>query len=331
MTCSRRAVLALMPGLFAARKKPGAVSGTWVLQQAGGPRELEQMGATLAAALSTPRLRGFALRAPWKSIDGDFALLEAGLAIARRYRLAFSVRFMAGRHTPTRVFESGCPFYSRGGEKVPVPFLPDGSPNTLFEAEYKSLVARLAEWCRKNSAPLLHLAWYGQDRGGLDHGQEVRATPGYRYENWLRAHMRLLDIAFETADADLSTELPFSGHGPLTDAASRLADYVVSEIGGWNPAFFCQANGWGPRGEWGAANDDTEAAFAKIWTRPVCRGLQMMQPQDYDWTAVFQRLYRNKAAYGEVYAQSFEKEHRKQLADEIGKFMTYCEKQESGS
>ena len=139
---------------------------------------------------------------------------------------------MAGRHTPARVFEAGSPFYLRGEEKVPVPFLPNGEPNTFFEAEYKKLVERLAAWCRKNGSPLLHMAWYGQDWAELNHGQEVRAAPGYRYENWLRAHMRLLDIAFETADAKLSTELPFSGHGPLTDAASRFADYVVSEIGG---------------------------------------------------------------------------------------------------
>jgi hypothetical protein len=317
--------MAALPGLSAV-KKPSAVSGTWVLQQLSSPGELERLGA----ALSTARLRGLSVRAPWKSIDLDFALLDTGLNFARRYKLPISVGFMAGRHTPARVFEAGSPFYLRGGEKVPVPFLPDGSPNTFFETEYKNLVRRLAEWCRKNSAPLLHLAWYGQDSAELNHGQEVRAAPGYKYENWLRAHMRLLDIAFATADAKLSTELPFSGHGPLTDAAFRFADYVVSEIGGWNPAFFCQANGWGPRGEWGALNEDTEAAFDKIWTMPVCRGLQMIQPQDYDWTAVFRRLYQTKATYCEVYAQSFEKARRAQLADEIAKFMTYCEKQESG-
>jgi hypothetical protein len=331
-TISRRAVLATLSGLPAllAVKKPSALSGTWVLQQVSNAQELQQAGATLSTALSTPRLRGLSLRVPWKAIDLDFSLLDAGLALARRYKLSISVRFMAGRHTPARVFDAGSPFYLRGQERVPVPFLPDGSPNTFFESEYKQLVRRLAEWSRKNSAPLLHLAWYGQDWAELNHGQEVRAAPGYKYENWLRAHMRLLDIAFATVDAKLSTELPFSGHGPLTDAGLRFADYVVSEIGGWNPAFFCQANGWGPRGEWGAPNEDTEAAFDKIWTLPVCRGLQMIQPQDYDWTAVFRRLYETRATYCEVYAPSFEKAHSKQLADEIGKFMTYCEKQESG-
>jgi hypothetical protein len=327
---SRRIVLAGLPGwaLYGAQKH-SAVSGTWVLQQAGSIEELERDRTRLAAALATPRVRGFSLRAPWKSIDADFALLDAGLAMAQRHRLPIAVRFMAGRHTPARVFEAGSPFYLRGQEKVPIPFLPDGTPNTFFEAEYKSLVARLALWCRKNRSPLLHLAWYGQDSAELNHGPEVRAARGYRYENWLRAHMRLLDIAFATADATLSTELPFSGYGPLTDAAARFADYVFAELGGWNPLFFCQANGWGPRGEWGAPDDETEVAFDKVWAVRICRGLQMIQPRDYDWPAVFKRLYNSKATYCEVYAPSFETEHKKQLADEIAKFMTYCEKQEA--
>ena len=291
-------------------------------------QEWERASATLNSALATPNLRGLSLRVPWKSIDADFALLKAGRELARRRGLSFAVRFMAGRHTPARVFESGSPFYLRGEEKVPVPFLPDGAPNTFFEAEYKKLVAQLAPWCRHNRVPLLHLAWYGQDWAELNHGQEVRAARGYRYENWLRAHMRLIDIAIETSDAALSTELPFSGHGPLTDVAQRFADYVVEQVGSWDHRFYCQANGWGPRGEWGAPNDDTEAAFRQVWTRRICRGLQMIQPQDYDWPAVFQRLYAVKATYAEVYAPSFTLEHRKQLADEIGKFMTYCQKQE---
>jgi hypothetical protein len=320
--------LPVLPTVFGAEKH-SVVSGTWVLLQAGRMQEVQQSNAALSAALSTPRLRGLSLRVPWKSIDTDFALLDAGLAMARRYKLAISIRFMAGRHTPARVFEAGSPFYQRDAEKVPLPFLPDGSPNTFFEAEYKALVSRLAVWCRKNGSPLLHLAWYGQDGEELNHGQQVRSAAGYRYENWLRAHMRLLDIAFATADASLSTELPFSGHGPLTDAAGRFADYVVSEIGGWNPRFYCQANGWGPRSEWGVPDDDTEAAFDKVWKVRVCRGLQMIRPQDYDWPAVFRRLYDTRAAYCEIYAASFELQHRQQLAAEIARFMTYCEKQEA--
>ena len=330
MQCSRRAVLAGLPGLLAAQKS-SAISGTWVLQQVSSLQELGQAQPALAAALGTSGVRGLCLRAAWKAIDRDFALLDSGFALARRHSLSFAVGFMAGRHTPARVFEGGSPFYTRNGERVPLPFLPDGSPNTVFETEYRKFVQRLAEWCRARSSPLLHMAWYGQDGAELHHGQEARAAKGYRYENWLRAHLRLIDIALEIGDQRLATELPFSGHGPLTDAALRFTEYVIGEIGGWNPVFFCQANGWGPRGEWGAPDADTEAAFDKVWAKPICRGLQTMQPHDYEWPAVFQRLYDTRATYGEVHAASFRMEHGRQLAEEIRKFMTYCQKQESGT
>lgn len=293
-----------------------AVSGTWVLQQITSAGQL----AAVEPVLSTPAIRGLSLRFPWKTIDEDFSLLEAGAKAARRHGISLSIRFMAGRHTPARVFDAGSPFYLRGEEKVPVPFLPDGSPNAIFEEIYRKFVNRLANWCRENSVPLLHMAWYGQDWAELNHGLDVRQTKGYTFENWLRAHVRLIDIALETTDDKLSTEFPFSGHGPLTDAAPRFADHVVSNIGPNNPKFFCQANGWGPKGEWGAPNEATEAAFDRVWEKPICRGLQMIQPQDYDWPTVFKRLYNVKATYCEVYAPSFTLAHRRELTEEIRKF-----------
>ena len=171
---------------------------------------------------------------------------------------------------------------------------------------------------------LLHLAWYGQDWAELNHGKEVRAQPGYSYENWLKAHVRLLDIGLKSADESLAVELPFSGYGPLTEAAVALADHVVERVGPSNPVFFCQANGWGPRGDWGAPDAKTEAAFDAVWRRPICRGQQAIQPGDYDWSAMFQQLSANQATYGEVYAPSFTKPHRDQLAQEIRKFADRC-------
>ncbi|MDQ3623875.1 MAG: hypothetical protein M3463_15530 [Verrucomicrobiota bacterium] len=305
-----------------------AICGTWVLQQVSSQEELERLlPRVIEPALRTPRVRGFCLRVPWRSIDNDFALLDAGLKIARDRQLAFSLRFMAGRHTPVHVFEKGCRFYSSGKqEKVPTPFLEDGSPNVVFEAEYDRLVSRLAKWCRANGVRLLHLAWYGQDWAELNHGKEVRAVRGYSYENWLKAHLRLLDIAFKYAGEDLATELPFSGYGPLPEAASALADHVVRSVGASNPVFFCQANGWGPNGDWGAPNAAIEAAFDRVWTKPICRGQQMIQPSDYDWAACYRKLYENKATYCEVYAPSFTRERKEQLAEEIRKFADYCKK-----
>ncbi len=203
---------------------PEAIAGTWVLQQVTSQAELDRLlPKTIGPALKTPHVRGFSLRVPWKAVDQDFALLEAGWKIARDSRVSYSVRFMAGRHTPARVFDRGCRFYlgGRGGrEKVPMPFMEDGSPNTVFETEYDAFVARLAAWCRAHDVRLLHLAWYGQDWAELNHGKEVRSQAGYSYENWLRAHIRLVDIGLRYAGEELAKEIQrFAAHirarGPL--------------------------------------------------------------------------------------------------------------------
>jgi len=304
-----------------------AVCGTWALQQVSSRGELQRLlPRRIAPALATPDLRGFSLRVPWKAIARDYSLLDAGRRIARGRRLAFSVRFMAGRHTPAAVFDAGCRHYLRKGEKVPVPFLADGSPNAVFEKAYEAFVARLADWCRKNDVRLLHLAWYGQDWAELNHGREVRGLKGYSRENWLRAHKRLIDIGLKHAEPALAVEFPFSGYGPLTEVAAALADYVVEKVGPSNPVFFCQANGWGAAGEWGAPNGRTEAQFDRVWRRPICRGLQAIQPHDFDWAEMYRKARACKATYCEVYVPSFTRKNGDQLAGEIAKFARHCEK-----
>ena len=304
-----------------------AICGTWALQQAGSTAELERVTRDISAALATPRLRGFCLRAPWRAVDEDFRLFEAGWKLSSERGLAYSVRFMAGRHTPARVFEAGSPFYSNAaGEKVPSPHGPGGAPNAIFEREYRAYTSRLAGWCRQKGVRLLHLAWYGQDWAELNHGKEVRAVEGYSFENWLNAHRRLLDIGLKLAGEDLACEFPFSGYGPLTDAAVIFADHVVARIGPANPVFFCQANGWGPGGDWGAPTPETEAAFDRVWLRPICRGQQSIQPRDYDWTSLFLKLHENRATYCEVYVPSFLGAKKDQLAEEVRKFAEHCQR-----
>lgn len=326
------AVLAAEPNA-PPRPTEQVICGTWVLQQVSSPEELRRLlPVAIEPALRTPHVRGFCLRVPWRAIDGDFSLLEEGLRVARHHGVAFSVRFMAGRHTPDRVFDTGCRSYRvRDSEpgRVPVPFLADGSPNAVFERHYQELVKRLADWSRWNGVRLLHLAWYGQEWAELNHGQEVRGQAGYSYENWLAAHRRLIDIGLTYAGDDLAVEFPFSGHGPLTEAASALADHVIAKVGPRRPVFFCQANGWGPNGEWGAPNQATEAAFDRVWERPICRGLQMIQPRDYQWAEVFARLYETGATYCEVYAPSFTMAGREQLAAEIARFDAHCRRETS--
>ena len=311
------------------------ICGTWVLQQVSSQEELNRLvPTTISPALKTAHVRGFCLRVPWKAIDRDFSLLTAGREIAQRHGVDFSVRFMAGRHTPERVFDNGSRFYlvrarrsvgRSAAEKVPAPFLSDGSPNTVFEDEYEQFVQRLASWCRENDVHLLHLAWYGQHWAELNHGKEIRALEGYSFENWLRAHIRLLDIGLKYAGDDLAVELPFSGYGPLTEAASRFTDHVVTKLGPDNGRFYCQANGWGPGGDWGAPSAETEAAFDKVWQKPICRGQQAIQPSDFPWSQLYEKLYQNRSTYCEVYAPSFLGKNRHALAEEIRKFAAHCQ------
>jgi len=344
MNSSMTVFLMLFLGLFfgletgAGPQRPipcdDSISGTWVLQQVSSQEELTRLvPRTISPALGTSHIRGFCLRVPWKAVDRDFSLLEAGLKIARRHGVEYSIRFMAGRHTPARVFESGARFYRvRAGkharasrpERVPAPFLANGAPNRVFEAEYEKFVKRLASWCREHDVHLMHLAWYGQDWAELNHGKEVRSLPGYSFDNWLQAHLRLLDIGLKHADDDLAVELPFSGYGPLTDAAVRLADHVVAQVGPYSPRFYCQANGWAPGGDWGAPAPEIEAEFDRVWQRPICRGLQAIQPSDFNWSQMYEKLSQNGATYCEVYAPSFLGAHRRELAEEIRRFAEHC-------
>jgi hypothetical protein len=316
-----------------------AVKGTWVLLQASSVAELDNaMAGALGRALSTPHIVGFSHRVTWESIDQDFSLLQRGYDIATSRGLLYSPRFMAGRWTPDRVFSAGCPYYLKSGtnEKVPRPFNTDGSPNIIFENEWNAFVGRLEGWCRNHGIRLMHLAWYGQDWAELNHGAEVRALQGYTYAHWLNAHQRLLGLGLTHADAYLAVEFPFSGYGPLSSntgspVARDLAAYVINSIGVCRPRFFCQANGWGPTGDWGAPTAETEAAFdSDVWPKQLYRGQQMIQPQDYDnWPGIFQHLYTNKATYCEIYAQSFytnagaPQPHLAQLQGEISSFKNY--------
>jgi len=316
-----------------------AVKGTWVLQQVSSAAELDLlMAGALGKALSTPGIVGFSHRVTWASIDQDFSLLQKGYDIATARGLLYSPRFMAGRWTPQRVFNAGCPYYLKSGtnEKVPRPFKADGTPNTVFEYEWNAFVGKLEAWCRNRGIRLMHLPWYGQDWAELNHGAEVRALQGYNYANWLNGHKRLMDLAFSHADAYLAIEFPFSGYGPLSrntgsPVARDLANHVINTLGICRPRFFCQANGWGPTGDWGAPTAETEAAFdSDVWPKQLYRAQQMIQPEDYsDWPGIFQHLYTNDATYCEIYAPSFydnagnAQPHLWQLQNEITKFKNH--------
>lgn len=296
--------------------------GTWVLQQVSSVAELNSYEIRIGAALDLPGVVGLSLRFPWRAVDQDFSMLDRGRQIASEHGKAFSVRFMAGRWTPQRVFDAGSPYYVLdSGEKVPTPFNADGSPNTVFEGAFDEFVGRLADWSRSNDVHLLHLAWYGQEWAELNNGAEVRAAPGYSTDAWLGAHLRLVDIGARHAGPGLAVELPLSGYGPLNGDGVQgdIADRIVSANTA-TTTFFAQANGWSENGEWGAPSQAIEENHDLVWPKPFPRGLQMIQPQDYDWSAVYNKLYEVGATYGEVYLPSFSMPRAGQLATEIAAF-----------
>jgi len=280
------------------------LSGTWVLQQALTASDVDNR--LVEAALSTPGVRGFSLRVPWTSIDGNTALLDAGARTARAHHLALSIRFMAGRWTPQRVFDAGSPFYTVNGAKVPTPFSATGKPNTVFEAAYNSEVKQLAAWSRANGVHLLHLPWYGQDWAELNFGKEVRAAPGYSYQAWLVGHERLFNIGLQYSSSALSIEFPLSGYGPLVQPSGDLARYVAQKAPRGPNRAFIQANGLNEIGDWGSSSPTVEVQMQRaVWPQPVARGEQMIQTVDYNWDLVYARLRVNGATYIEVYVQSF--------------------------
>jgi hypothetical protein len=288
-----------------------ASCGTWVLQQVSSAADLVRLRGRIESALALPGVVGLSVRFPWDAADltGNETtdpILDTARAIADGQGKALSIRFMAGRHTPARVFAAGAAFYVNDGSKVPLPWDNATGRHQVFLDAYDAYVGKLAAWSRANRVHLLHLSWYGQDWAELNHGAGIRATPGYSLAAWLRGHRELIDVGASHAGSGLSVEVPLSGYGPLSDGQSAaLADEVVAQVGANDPRFLVQANGWGPTQEWGSPTPQVEASFDEIWSKPVQRGLQMIQPDGYDWAKVFGRLDVTGALYGEVYLPSF--------------------------
>jgi hypothetical protein len=284
-----------------------AVCGTWALQQSLSTAQLRSQASLIAAALATPGVRGLSIRAPWSAVDTDLALLDEAYRQASAAGKPLSIRFMAGRWTPARVFSAGAHSYvNASGERIPKPFSNAGvAGNPVFEREYDRAVAGLAAWSRAHDVALLHLPWYGQKWAEIDNGEEIQAAPGYSFEAWLAGHKRLIDIGLAHAGADLSTEFAMSGHwGPNASAQRDLADHVVARTRAWTPLLFVQGNGLG-------------VTQGSPTTREVFRGMQMYGTGDYDWAGIYQRLDDLGATYVEVYTNSFTSANRAALAAQI--------------
>lgn len=302
------------------------VKGTWVLQQVGSVQELDRLRGQILEAAAWPGITGISIRFPWDAADitgnaTSHPLLVAIKALGEEAGKPVSIRFMAGAHTPTRVFESGAAFYMKGGLRVPLPWSNTSGDHTVFLAAYQTYARKLADWARANSVSLLHLSWWGQDWAELNHGKELRDAPGYTQDKWLAGAKGLIDVAPNVIGDGLAVELPLSGYGPLSGGQSAaIADHILTKINEHADEFFVQANGLGPNGEWGAPSGEVERQFDAIWQKAVARGVQMIQPQDYDWADIYANARGAKATYVEVYLPSFRLAHAQQLKAEIAAF-----------
>lgn len=293
-----------------------SITGAWVLVQVMDQGQLQRWAGTISNVLENYDVRGLSLRVPWDGVTD--ALLDQGKAIADQAGKAYSIRVMAGRYTPQWVFDSGSPSYTVNGEQVPTPFFSDGRPNTVFESAFGGLVSYLAQYSRSRGVKLLHLPWYGQDWAELNNGAEVRSEPGYSESAFIDAHERLLDIAIPFSGDDLAIEFPMSGYGPLQRVSAELTAHIVESVGRQSPRVYVQSNGLSPDGDWGAPDQGVEAQMDRaVFSQSVLRGEQMIQPQTYDWNAVFANVAENGADYVEIYLESFPQSGGGPLADAI--------------
>ena len=174
-----------------------SVCGTWVLYQVSDARSLRILRPKIANALALPGVVGLSVRFPWKAVDlrgreKSHPILRTARKIASRAGKGLSIRFMAGTHTPERVFRAGASYYRVGGQRAPLAFDNGTGRHAVFVRAYEKYVHKLAAWSRRNDVRLLHLSWYGEDWSELNHGAAVRAAPGYTERKWLRGHRQLV-------------------------------------------------------------------------------------------------------------------------------------------
>lgn len=291
--------------------------GTVALQQVASVAEVGQSAIT--AAIGTPGVTTLSLRVPDNAIDASFSIFEAGRRRAEAEGIEFAVRWMFGRWVAPTAQVGRTYAVSGGTGRCPVPFNTDGSVNDKAVTYHAERSAALAAWCRTNGVPILHLPWFGRDWAEIANGTDVRNLAGYSYANWLAAHKRIVDEVAHLAGPDLSLEFPMSGSGPLTKPGfpfiEDMTAYLPTKI---DPRYvYVQANGVDNDGVWGAPDQATEQAKDAAWSPAVLRGLQMINPGAYDWTAVYAQKARVGGRYLEVYCPSFSGTGSAQLRAEI--------------
>ena len=289
---------------------PAQACGTWVLEQVTSATSLDNAAADIRRALAQPGVTGLSLRVPWTLIDRDLTPLTEARALARAAGKRFSVRFLAGRWTPKRVFDAGAySFVTRGGQRVPKPFSDSGrAGNPVFEREFDAVVAKLVAWARKNSVSLVHLPWYGYLWAEIYHGEDLQATSGYSYAAWLAAHKKLVQLAYARAGNGVAIEFALSGHwGGRNAGSTDVSNAIVGVAGTWSPYMFVQGNGLG-------------RFNSKATSKAIYHAKQMYDGGRYDWSTIYRTLYANDDRYVEIYTSSFRLSGASELVAQAKRF-----------
>lgn len=296
--------------------------------------ELTAQTPAIRNALAVQGVSAFCMRVPWNIIDnGDYEILDRGRALADEAGKEFTVRFMAGRHTPNR-FLTAMPTLTSGGTTFPRPFDANGAANLPFLSAYMDLLTPLSEWCMSNEVRLIHLSHYAKDWAEFYYGPEVQGIMGNTAAGqtaMVQATLGLANVALNVVDPAISLELPMSGHGPVMRApgsanpgiAERVAMGIASGIGGGSDRFIIQGNGVDNDGLWGAPSEDTEVLMDNVLKANLFFGGQMIQPTNtWTWSAVFDQVQAAKATYLEVYLPSFSGGTNAALKSEAAMAMT---------
>lgn len=310
---------------------PASIAGVHVLHQAGGAASsasaavsaLRSQESAIDAALSAPGVVAFGVRAAWTAFETstgtfDTALLNEAKRIANEAGVTLTVRFMAGRSSPTRVL-TGCPTVLSGTTRAPAPYTSTGGLNTCFLGHYDTFVAQLYAWSQANGVGIVHLSHYGLDWAEFNVGPEVQTImdgasgmSSAEQTAMVNATNALVDVGLKYATATLPAELPMSGKGPVMLAGSGLgiAERVAQHIATAPTRFYIQSNGWDSSNGagfvrlWGAPNQSTEDAMDEVLQWGARLGVQDINPlarTAAQWDEMFDHAEANDAHYAEVY------------------------------
>jgi hypothetical protein len=222
------------------------IQGTWLLDEVKSSTELESLRTQIVNSMNHPAIVGFSVRAGWINVDTDLNIFNTARSIADQAGKKLAIRFMAGRRTPARFL--GRSYIYNGVDVIPVPYNTDGTPNTVFEAAYRTKIQELAAWCRANRVRVLHCPWYGRWWAEYDQNYVVIGAPeGYSLEAWTLAHQNLVNIALDSSGDDLAVEFSSTGHPSTTTtkvSISTVLNVAADRFGDLNQRMYAQNNGW---------------------------------------------------------------------------------------